>query len=184
MISPQDFLEDWNQDIYGLIKYEEKVINSFPLSHGTKEFLIEAGFPESAPPFLTFESVANGGGVRVTKNNEKLGSMYNEFLYFGFTGSGYPICINETNSELVCIDYDDENKLVFINTTVTRFAESLLVYVEFIKKVKAVNGRRAYLEKNATKDLVKWISGALQKIDANSLTKGAFWEQELSSFED
>ena len=182
MNSPQDFLDDWDQGISGLITYEEEVMNSFSLPHETKEFLIKAGFPESAPPFLTFESAANGGGVRLTKKNEKLGSIYNKLLYFGFTSSGYPICINETNSELVCID--DENKLVFINTTVTRFAESLLVYVEFIKKVKAVNGRRAYLEKNATKDLMKWISGALLNIDANSLTKGAFWEEELSSFDD
>ncbi|WP_053072490.1 hypothetical protein [Rossellomorea marisflavi] len=66
MISPQDFLEDWNQDIYGLIKYEEKVINSFPLSHGTKEFLIKAGFPESAPPFLTFDGLRPDAAISAT----------------------------------------------------------------------------------------------------------------------
>lgn len=182
MISPQEFLDNWNQDIYGLISYSEKVVNSFTLSYETKEFLTEAGFPESAPPFLTFESVANGGGERLTEKNDKLGTMYKKYIYFGFTGSGYPICLNETNSELVYIDYDDENKEVLINSTVTTFAESLLVYVDFIKKVKAINGRKAYLEKNATKDLLKSISDALQRIEAKSLTKGAFWEEELSSF--
>ncbi|SFB99344.1 SUKH-4 immunity protein [Bacillus sp. OV322] len=182
MISPQDFLDDWNKDLYGLINYDEKIIKSFTLSQETKDFLIEAGFPESAPPFLTFESAVNGGGEKLIKRNNKLSKMYDKFIYFGFTGSGYPICIDESNSELVYIDYDNENKVVLINSTITKFAEALLVYVDFIKKVKAVNGRRAYLEKNATKDLLEWISGALQKIDAISLTEGAFWEEELSSF--
>jgi hypothetical protein len=58
----------------------------------------------------------------------------------------------------------------------------LLFYVEFIKKVKAVNGRRAYLEKNATKELLDWISKSLHQIDAVSLTQGGFWEEELDSF--
>ncbi|MFU7588221.1 SUKH-4 family immunity protein [Priestia sp. RMT2NF4] len=182
MISPQDFLDNWNKDIYGLVNYDEKIINSLPLSQETKDFLIEAGFPESSPPFLTFESAVSGGGERLIEKNNKLETTYHKFLYFGFTGSGYPICIDESNSELVYIDYDNDNKVVLINTTIAKFAEALLVYVEFIKKVKAVNGRRAYLEKNATKDLLDWISGQLQKIDAASLTKGCFWEEELGSF--
>lgn len=182
MISPQDFLENWNKDLYGLINYDEKIINTFSLSQDTKDFLIEAGFPESAPPFLTFESAVNGGGERLLKTNKKLDAVYHKFIYFGFTGSGYPICIDESNSELVYIDYDNDNKVVLINTTIQKFAEALLVYVEFIKKVKAVNGRRAYLQKNATEDLLKWISDVLQKIDTVSLTEGNFWEEEIGSF--
>jgi hypothetical protein len=182
LISPQDFLSNWNKDIYGLISYDEILIDSFSLSQDTKDFLIEAGLPESAPPFLTFESEVNGGGERLIKKNNKLGLKFQKFLYFGFTGSGYPICIDETNSELVYIDYDNDNRVVLINDTILKFAEALLVYVEFIKKVKAVNGRKAYLEKNATTDLIKWISSELQKIDASSLTKGSFWEEEISSF--
>lgn len=182
MISPQDFLDSWNRDIYGLINYDEKIINSFSLSPGTKDFLIKAGFPESAPPFLTFESADNGGGDRLVKKNDQLGTMYEKFLYFGFTGNGYPICIDESNSKLVYIDYDHDNKIVLINTTIANFAETLLVYLEFIKKVKVANGRRAYLEKNAPSDLVEWVYSALQKIDAISLSKGAFWKEEIDSF--
>ena len=53
---------NWNEEIYGLIHYNEKIIHSFSFSKETKDFLIKAGFPESAPPFLTFESADNGGG--------------------------------------------------------------------------------------------------------------------------
>lgn len=182
MISPQDFLVNWNKNIYGLIHYDEKIINSFSFSKETKEFLIQAGFPETAPPFLTFESADNGGGIRLNENHNGLETVYRKFVYFGFTGSGYPICIDEYSSQLVYIDYDNENKVVLINSTIKKFAEALLVYVEFIKEVKAANRRRAYLEKNVSKGLVEWITGSLQKIDAISLTKGCFWAEEIGSF--
>ena len=84
--------------------------------------------------------------------------MYDKFIYFGFTGSGNPICIDESKSQLVYIDYDNENKVVLINSTIEKFAESLLVYVEFIKEVKVANGRKAYIEKIYLK---VWWSGFL-----------------------
>lgn len=182
MISPQEFLDTWNKDIFGLISYNEQIINCYSLSQETKVFLIAAGLPNSAPPFLSFESVDDSGAERLNKKNNKLGTIDCKYICFGFNGSGYPICIDESNSEFVYIDYDNENKVVLINTTLTKFAEALLVYIEFIKKVKAANGRRAYLEKNATKDLLNWISDELKKIDADSLNKGTFWEEELASF--
>ena len=182
MISPQEFLDKWNSDIYGLVNYEKSNINSFSFTNETKDFLIKAGLPESAPPFLTFESSINGGGIRLTERNKSLGEMYDRFIYLGYTGTGYPVCIDESNSEVVYIDYDNGNNNVLINSTIVKFAESLLVYVEFIKKVKAVNGRRAYLEKKATKELLEWVSESLYQIDSVSLTQGGFWEEELVSF--
>ncbi|QNF29998.1 SUKH-4 family immunity protein [Metabacillus sp. KUDC1714] len=108
--------------------------------------------------------------------------MCDRFIYMGYTGNGYPVYINESTSEVVYIDYDNENNVAQINSTIVTFAESLLVYVEFIKKIKANNGRRAYLEKNASKELLDWVSKSLLQIDAISLTQGGFWEEELSSF--
>lgn len=67
MISPEKFLIKWDSDTYGLVNYEESVINSFSIDNQTKDFLIKAGLPESAPPFLTFESSINGGGIRLTE---------------------------------------------------------------------------------------------------------------------
>ncbi|WP_311774057.1 SUKH-4 family immunity protein [Metabacillus elymi] len=132
--------------------------------------------------FLTFESSTNGGGIRLSEQNNSLGKMCDRFIYMGYTGNGYPVYINESTSEVVYIDYDNENNVAQINSTIVTFAESLLVYVEFIKKIKANNGRRAYLEKNASKELLDWVSKSLLQIDAISLTQGGFWEEELSSF--
>ncbi|XNQ11398.1 hypothetical protein AA0Y26_03650 [Lysinibacillus sp. 3P01SB] len=67
MISPEESLNKWNSDTYGLVNYEESVINSFSLDNQTKDFLIKTGLPESAPPFLTFESSTNGGAIRLAE---------------------------------------------------------------------------------------------------------------------
>ena len=92
------------------------------------------------------------------------------------------MCIDESNSQIVYIDYDNENKSVLINSSIATFAESLLIYVEFVKKIKTENGRRAYIQKNATKELLDWISKSLYQIDAISLIQDSFWEEELISF--
>lgn len=182
MISPEKFLIKWDSDTYGLVNYEESVINSFSIDNQTKDFLIKAGLPESAPPFLTFESSINGGGIRLTEKNNSLGKLYNSFIYLGYTGNGNPVCIDESNSQIVYIDYDNENKSVLINSSIATFAESLLIYIEFVKKIKAENRRRAYIQKNATKELLDWISKSLYQIDAISLIQDSFWEEELISF--
>ncbi len=38
MISPQEFLDKWNSDTYGLVNYDESNINSFSLTNETKIF--------------------------------------------------------------------------------------------------------------------------------------------------
>lgn len=50
------------------------------------------------------------------------------------------MCINESNSLIVYIDYDNENKSVLINSSIATFVESLLIYVEFVKRLKLKTG--------------------------------------------
>jgi hypothetical protein len=53
------------------------------------------------------------------------------------------------------IKYFPKNKDKLIHHQIV--AEYLVVYVEFIKKIKAINGRRAYLEKYASKEWLDWF---------------------------
>ncbi|MHA6530700.1 SUKH-4 family immunity protein [Paenibacillus sp. BAC0078] len=183
MITPQEFLDNWDKETYGLVKYDHLFIDTFSLSQESKHFLIKAGLPESAPPFLTFESSAKGGGVRLTEKYNDAEPLYSKYIYVGFTGSGHPICINEENDEVIYIDYDKDNEEVIINSSIAQFAESLLVYVDFIKKIKAENGRRAFIERKATRDLLQWITNRLEEIDPDSLTQGSLWGEELNNFQ-
>ncbi|MNV77707.1 hypothetical protein D3C71_1711530 [compost metagenome] len=47
----------------------------------------------------------------------------------------------------------------------------------------SINGTKAFLEKNATKDLLSWIADRLEKIDSDSLIQGSLWNEELSHYD-
>ncbi|MNC56208.1 hypothetical protein D3C75_1057890 [compost metagenome] len=59
----------------------------------------------------------------------------------------------------------------------------MIAYVDFIEKIKSVNGPKAFLERNATKDLLSRIADRLEKIDPDSLAEGSFWSEELSHYD-
>ena len=80
MITPKEFSDKWNSNVFPLIDYDIANINSLALSNETKNFLIESGLPESAAPFLNFESSSKGGA---TKLIEKFGfnSFEEKYIY-------------------------------------------------------------------------------------------------------
>ncbi|MNJ61853.1 hypothetical protein D3C77_576630 [compost metagenome] len=57
-----------------------------------------------------------------------------------------------------------------------------MAYVEFIKKIKTENGRKAFLERNASKGILDWIKKRLVNIDLEALVEGNLWAQELVLF--
>lgn len=118
MMNTTDFLGKWKKETYGLVAFDSKAIESFSLPRETKDFLIHAGLLESAPPFLTFESSANGGGVRLTEKNEDADEAYSEYIYIGYTGSGEPVCIEEENGGVIYVDTENDGEEIFINSSV------------------------------------------------------------------
>jgi hypothetical protein len=182
LLTPQEFVNKWDTELSGLVDYHKKDIDSFSFSQATKDFLLHAGLPESASPFLTFESSANGGGIRLPEKDKDAHVLRN-FIYVGFTGSGSPICIDEENDHVVYLDHEKAYERIFINSSVAQFAESLLIYREFVTKIKALQGRRAFLERNANPESIEWLIDQLKRIDADSLTEGSFWKEEPDLFQ-
>ncbi|CAH1202490.1 hypothetical protein PAECIP111893_01807 [Paenibacillus plantiphilus] len=82
MLTPQEFLEKWDSETYCLVNFDTNVINSFSLSQETKEFLLQAGLPESAFPFLTFESSVNGGGIKLTEKYDDADARFSKNIYW------------------------------------------------------------------------------------------------------
>jgi len=149
MITPKEFSDKWNSDVFPLIDYDIANINSLALSKETKNFLIETGLPESAASFLNYESSSKWGSTGLT---EKFGlNSYDKmYIYLGFTGTGDLICVDEKSGEVLSLDHENEKNNMFINSSIPQLAECLLEYSEFLKKIKAIHGRIAFLERNAT----------------------------------
>lgn len=181
MITPKKFLDKWNKEVFPLVDYNIDNINSLVLPKEAKDFLIESGLPESAPPYLNFESPANGGATKLTEKFS-LNSYKEKYIYLGFTGAGDSICVNEESGEVISLDHENEKDDMFVNSSIPQLAECLLEYSEFVKKIKDINGRRAFLERNATEELIGWITNRIEEIDAQALSDGCFWREELDYY--
>lgn len=181
MISPKSFSDKWNKDVFPLVEYAMEKINPLSLPKDSKDFLIEAGLPESAAPFVNFKSSFKGGGSRLNEKFKEC-KKFSHYIYLGFTGNGDPICIVENTGEVVYLDHEDGCSETFINSSIQQLAESLLEYSEFIKKIKQANGKKAFLEKSAPKDLIDWVYNKLSEIDSKSLEQGCFWNEEIDLY--
>lgn len=181
MITPKHFFDSWDKEIDPLVEYDINKINLLNLPNEAKDFLIEAGLPESASPFLNFESSAKGGAVKLTEKY-KVDNGFSKYVYLGFTGNGDVICLVEGNGEVVYLEHENEYNEVFMNSSITKLAEILLEYSNFVNKIKSVNGRRAFLDRNATQEHLEWITNRITGIDPKSLSEGSFWREELDHF--
>ena len=177
MITAEEFAARWIH--YGeLVKFDEQQINDYSISKNTKDFLLVSGLPEAAAPFVAFCVPEDKHEISV---DEK--SIKSAYMQIGFTSHGSPICINETNENIVYLDHENNNQAIFINSSLAQFMESLLEYADFIEKIKKQNGRKAFLERNATRETLEYICHQLESIDCNALSYGNFWCEEMSHWQ-
>ena len=80
------------------------------------------------------------------------------------------------------IDIYENTEPVFINSSLTQLAESLVLYSEFINRIIEINGEDAYLDSNADEESLEWITDSLEETDVSSLDEETFWDIELSDF--
>lgn len=180
MISSNDFKEKWNTEVYPLIEYDGEIVNKLEIPLESKNFLIEAGLPESATPFLSFE-VMGHGGLLTLKEKYNI-DRYTEDIYIGFTGEGDILAIENKSGVIITINHETFEKS-YVNNSVPQLAESLLEYSEFVKRIKKANGRRAYLNRECSKEELESIKNRLILIDEKSIDNNNFWWNEISLFE-
>ena len=181
MITTKEFLNKWNKEIFGIVGFDRDIVLTLKIPEESKVFLIEGGLPESAPPFLNFESSQKGGGSRLT-DKFNLNSNFSRYIYLGFNGTGDTICIDEETGLIMCLDHENIEYKYFINSSIPQLVECILIYVEFIKKIKEINGRRAALEHNAPEHLINWVYEKLSIVDRTALKEESFWSEELQRY--
>lgn len=175
MISPSEFLERWNSNLFGIVKYDESTIASLNIPKDAKDFLIIAGLPKSAAPYLGFKSSKRGGATKINDPN------FLKYILIGNTGSGDSICIVEESGDVVYLDHENFYKEVSVNSSIPQLVESLLVYAEFVDKTNEENGENAFLDNNIPDGLIEWLTSRLKDIDAKALDIEGFWYEELNN---
>jgi hypothetical protein len=169
-ISPEDFIKEWTKEDGGLIKFPKMDIQALPIPEESREFLIKAGLPASAAPFLQFS-------VPSPHLEDHIGKRY---FCLGYDGVGDPICIDkEENGEIRILLHEQKfSPGEFVNSSVPQLAMSLLAYRKFYKLNKGEVGEDAAFEDYADRGLLHQLRETLTKIDPMSVREGYFWKNE------
>src|SRR5687768_825968 len=103
MLKPLDFVARWGAD-FPLLQFPKPSVAQLNLSEDDKEFLVQAGLPEDAAPFLSFRAGTSGELPTVA---EEWGQSkeFRCFRVIGSDGSGNPIALDENHhGEVVLLD--------------------------------------------------------------------------------
>lgn len=123
-------------------------------------FLIEQSLPCDASPFLSFAAY--------TPNDieERLSTLGLPQACFpiGHNGSGDIIGVDTKTREVVYFNHDASNLRVFINSTLSLFAEGLCIYQEHLRA-----------------GVMRSCLSAIEKIDARAVEAGSMWRSEVDA---
>jgi hypothetical protein len=183
MLSPDEFVRRWGED-EPLSAAPEDRLHGCSLPPDARRFLAEAGLPKSAAPYLTFSLDSDSGLTPVHLIWTCLEEGYSRFRMIGQTGFGDPICLDEANeSRVVYLNHDDEFNLVSVNSSVAQLAHCLLLFREFVTRVREAGGDDAFLDGRFPEDCWAWICDQFKAVDDPALDEGAFWATELHIYD-
>jgi hypothetical protein len=180
-MTPEEFNRDWTDPGDTLIPFTRDSLEGIELSTSAIRFLVGAGLPDSAAPFLNFFGL---GSRRLEPASDAypLASEFARYLCIGFNDAGDPICIDsKSNGEIVLLFHDDNFRVVRLNSSVEKLAESLLAYRKLVDETCAINGEDAFLDGDIPKHLIDSIQSKLSEIDPESMNNGDFWPTEINS---
>lgn len=180
MITPQEFLSVWNREVYGLFTYDQERIAALDIPEEAKQFLSNAGLPDSAPPFLSFIPEDQGGLSPLSDEYFEEEEDRADYLHIGNTGTGDAVCIVAGKGQVVYLDHEQEGKEVLINSTLPLFMASLVRYVKLRKEIKQRNGDAASVDGKTPKALIMQFKKDLRQMDAPCLKKRTFWDDEIA----
>jgi hypothetical protein len=183
MISAINFVNLWTKTGEKLVFPPEKAVNQLLIPKIIKTWLIKAGLPEEAAPFLSFGPQGSKGWFPNVSTLFQLTDEYSVYRVIGCNGSGDPICIDESeNGVIILLHHDEDFRQIFLNSSIPQLAESLLYYREFVNYIIQEKGENAYLEGDIPLDVKAQTIRDITQNDKMAMKSGSFWAIELQEF--
>ena len=180
-MEPIDFWQDMIDDPSEIVLYPLSSVQALDVSEDAKAFLSQTGLPESAAPFLDFETPRSGSFTSVAAEYG-LGSEYDPYMIIGGNGSGDSIAVAADGSgTIVYFNHDKQFEKVFMNTSVCQLADSLKAFGTLVQKTQEENGEEAYLDNDIPEHLLEWIEVRLKEIDLDAMSGGCHWWHEVEN---
>src|SRR5438552_15135789 len=106
MLSPKEFVVRWGKEDAPLMRFPKKAVEALTLSEGDKLLLAQAGLPEDAAPFLTFEAPHSGPLPTVGEQWDQPKALA-AYRIIGADGSGNPSAVGaDHQGEGVVFDHE------------------------------------------------------------------------------
>lgn len=160
------------------VKFPRDAVRGASLTAADAAILTEYGLPDSAAPYLSFDT--EPGLLASARSIGLVPSGTERLLEIGANGSGDPICL-DTDSGAVCyLNHDDDFARVAINSSVSALVQFLELFRELVRRRAALgergpDGKPDDSAQQAFDDTV----AAMRALDPAALEAGAMWHQEL-----
>lgn len=182
-MTPQLFKETWPNAKDELSPISPSRLVELHLNPLSTNFLITAGLPEEASPYLTFATDTDepSGAIQLlTSMYDFLEPVYDKYVVIGTDGSGDVIAINTSrNDRIEWLDHEDDFAARFMNTSIETLADFLFFYQTFVNTVIADNGEDAYIDGNFSDAHFDALRQKMIKTDRSALNENCFWRVEL-----
>ena len=140
------------------VLFDFQTLESGDLNKKDKEFLLEAGLPRDASPFLSFQAYS----LKDIASRREVFGIDESFFPIGHNGSGDSVAIDTISGEVVYFNHDFHMKKVFINSSLRQFAECLCIYQEHM-----------------TNSTMNSCLEEIEDVDPSAIEKEAMWFSEI-----
>lgn len=177
IMTPQQFKQRWERvDGDRLVAFPGDVLSDVRLPADVRAFLIEAGLPEDAAPFLHFTPPKSGTLPRVSAVYQE-SPAFDRYRIIGGNGSGDPVCLDEDeNGQVVCLKHDNEFERVLVASSVFTLAECL---TQLRDLVHGAGGDTALVTGEQYWELLE----RFHAIDPAACEPDEYWPQEIATLE-
>lgn len=180
MLSPKEFVARWGNGA-PLIQFPKAALERISLLDDDRVFLTQAGLPDSAAPFLSFNAPKSGELPTVSKQWNQSQALA-AYRVIGSDGCGNPITLNE-DGEVVYLDHESKFAKVLVNKSIRQLAESLLAYRKLVKNTQEEFGEDAYLDGKISSAARDTLRHELAQIDPAAMKPGCFWHAQLQDLD-
>lgn len=181
MLTPTEFVARWGTDDVPLIPSPARVAGRLAIPAGDKEFLIAAGLPEDAAPFLSFRET---GEFPTVDSVFRQPAALRRYRMIGSDSAGSPIALDEGGSgEVVVLDHENQFSPALMNSSVRQLAESLLAYRKLVADTVAQFGPDAFLDGRTSVASRAELRRTLETMDAAAMRPGCFWHGQVQALD-
>jgi hypothetical protein len=164
-MTPEAFKRAWEERTeLPLVRFPISLFEGTGVSAQTRRFLSEAGIPDGAGPFLSFDP-GYSNTLETAAGLWDLSPDFARYWVIGFDGAGNPIVLCPDDS-VAFLDHDGEFEECYINKNISVLAEASLLCPGYEP------------EESAKERFIEF----LKESDPRALEEGSFWYHEIAGW--